>query len=423
MHHAQMHHAHEPRFGMKQVFGDMHGIDWMTTTRKDIPGLARGRRAMRLTALSLWALLVATIGLGNALLWSSVAQAQQRDDTNTGQSATHQPSSRLTESDIARMLPATDMGAGAAMRHGARVDASDDGPATPFDAASIPRNPLAPDADAIGAKSCAACHALESMQAAHSLHVASFRAGGANSGPQAACEACHGPGSEHAKNPAAPGLIIAYTRDAKTPVDVQTRTCLSCHVGGARQHWIGSVHQERGLSCTDCHNPMTRLSAEGVLANESINQVCATCHQDIRAQFNRRSHMPLPEGQMSCVDCHNPHGSITQPLLKTDTVNETCTTCHAEKRGPFLFEHAPVAENCLNCHTPHGSNQENLLALPVPMLCQQCHTNDDHVNDLLTRQSLRSGLVPDERVMERACLSCHSNIHGSNNPNGAKFHQ
>ena len=27
----------------------------------------------------------------------------------------------------------------------------------------------------------------------------------------------------------------------------------------------------------------------------------------------------------------------------------------AEKRGPFLWEHAPVVENCTNCHTPHGS--------------------------------------------------------------------
>jgi DmsE family decaheme c-type cytochrome len=399
------------------------GIGWMTATRKDGLGRNRTRRATGVTALSLTALLAVMIGLGGVLLWSSGAQAQQSDGTNAGQPSAHQPSDRLSESDIARMLPPTDMGAGASMHGGLHARASDDSPATPFDAAPIPQNPLAPGADAIGAKSCAACHALESIQARHSLHVASFRAGSANTGPQAACEACHGPGSAHAKNPAAAGLIIAYTHGAKTPIETQTRTCLSCHVGGARQHWIGSVHQERGLSCTDCHNPMTRQSAEGALANDSINQVCATCHQDVRAQFNRRSHMPLPEGQISCVDCHNPHGSITEPLLKTGTVNETCNTCHAEKRGPFLFEHAPVGENCLNCHSPHGSNQENLLALPVPMLCQQCHTNRDHPNDLLTRQGLRNGLVPDERVMGRSCLSCHSNIHGSNNPNGAKFHQ
>ncbi|TAM61544.1 MAG: DmsE family decaheme c-type cytochrome [Rhodanobacter sp.] len=378
---------------------------------------------MRVMPLSLSALLALITGLGGVLLWSPGTQARQRDATATPDAAVHQPSSRLRQSDIARMLPPTDMGAAAAARRDMPAHAFDGGPATPFDAAAIPNNPLAPDADPIGAKSCVACHALENIQASHSLHVAWFRAGSANTGPQAACEACHGPGSEHAKNPAAPGLIIAFTHDSKTPIGTQTRTCLSCHAGGARQHWLGSVHQTRGLSCSDCHNPMARLSAEGVLAKSSVNEVCATCHQDIRAQFNRRSHMPLPEGQISCVDCHNPHGTITQPLLKTDTVNETCYTCHAEKRGPFIFEHAPVRENCLNCHTPHGSNQENLLALPVPMLCQQCHTGTGHPNDLLTRQSLRSALVPDERVMGRGCLNCHSNIHGSNNPNGAKFHQ
>lgn len=397
----------------------------MMAKRRGTSGMKKGPRTTRMVLLSLTALLVATTALGSLLLWSGSARAQQSSGTSTAEPAVaHQPSSALTESDIARMLPPTDMGSGAAMaHHGAPAHAFDSGSATPFDAASIPDNPLAPHADPIGAKSCAACHALETMQASHSLHVKAFRAGAAGTGPAASCEACHGPGSEHAKDPTAPGLIIAFTHDAKTPVDVQTRTCLSCHAGGARQHWLGSVHQDRGLSCTDCHNPMARLSAEGVLANNSINEVCATCHQDIRAQFNRRSHMPLPEGQISCVDCHNPHGSITSPLLKTDTVNETCYSCHAEKRGPFIFEHAPVRENCLNCHTPHGSNQENLLVLPVPMLCQQCHTNNGHPNDLLTRQNLRNGLVPDERVMERGCLNCHSNIHGSNNPNGAKFHQ
>jgi DmsE family decaheme c-type cytochrome len=183
------------------------------------------------------------------------------------------------------------------------------------------------------------------------------------------------------------------------------------------------VHQSRELSCTDCHNPMLKLSPEGALAKPSINEVCATCHQDIRAKFNRRSHMPLPEGQMACTDCHNPHGSITRPLLKTDTVNETCYTCHAEKRGPFLFEHAPVRQSCLNCHDPHGSNQQTLLVAPIPMLCQQCHTMVRHPNDLQTPAGLGTGSAPDERLIGRGCLTCHTNIHGSNNPSGPKFHK
>ncbi|EIL89387.1 cytochrome C family protein [Rhodanobacter fulvus Jip2] len=364
------------------------------------------------------------LGTGGLLLMSYGAQAQQAAPAPSGSvPADHVFSHQLSQSDIARMLPATDMGANSTRPHNPHSAAMGDSTATPFDAASIPANPLAPNADPVGAKTCVACHAQENVQASHSLHVASFRAGAANSGPQAACESCHGPGSEHAKDPTAPGKIIAFTHDAKTSPQVQAGVCLSCHAGGARQHWIGSIHQTRDLSCTDCHNPMAKLSPEGVLAKSSINEVCSTCHQDIRAKFNRRSHMPLPEGQMACTDCHNPHGSITKPLLKTDTVNETCYTCHAEKRGPFLFEHAPVRANCLNCHDVHGSNQQTLLVAPIPMLCQQCHTMTRHPNDLQTRAGMGTGPSPDERLMGRGCLSCHTNIHGSNNPSGPKFHK
>ncbi|MFC4527475.1 DmsE family decaheme c-type cytochrome [Dyella halodurans] len=379
---------------------------------------------MRLVSLCCAALLSVMLIVAGMLLSPPGAQAQQAAASSAAPpDVQHSASSGLSQGDIARMLPATDMGANAARQKDPHLAPVSDSPATPFDAAPIPVNPLAPNADAIGAKTCVACHAQENIQASHSLHVISFRAGAANSGPQAACETCHGPGSVHAKDPTAPGSIIAYTHESKTPPRVQAGVCLGCHAGGARQHWVGSVHENRGLSCSDCHNPMTRLSPEGLLAASSINEVCASCHQDIRAKFNRRSHMPLPEGQMACTDCHNPHGSITKPLLKTDTVNETCYTCHAEKRGPFLFEHAPVRENCLNCHDVHGSNQQTLLVAPIPMLCQQCHTMTLHPNDLQTPAGLGTGPHPDERIIGRGCLTCHSNIHGSNNPSGPKFHE
>jgi predicted CXXCH cytochrome family protein len=48
------------------------------------------------------------------------------------------------------------------------------------------------------------------------------------------------------------------------------------------------------------------------------------------------------------------------------TVNDTCYQCHAEKRGPFLWEHAPVREDCTNCHSPHGSTQPSLLKARTP---------------------------------------------------------
>lgn len=382
--------------------------------------VARRRPWLRVSARLVLPVIVMVAVAGGMFAGLSRAQVVAGDTAATDQDDdARRLLDRPTASDFARMLPPTDL-AEERPAHG-RMSAADEFPVRPFLSAPAASNPLAADARPIGARTCAGCHQLEDMHASHGLHVRAFAAGAGGVGREGACEACHGPGSEHAKRPGAPGLIIAYTQDSGTPVPLQVDTCLGCHAGGARQHWQGSVHELRALSCTDCHNPMVRLSAEGLLAKSSVNEVCSTCHRDIRVQFNRRSHMPLPEGQLSCVDCHNPHGSFTEPLLKTDTVNGTCYSCHAEKRGPFLFEHAPVRENCLNCHTPHGSNHANLLVLPAPMLCQQCHTNHQHPNDLLTRQNMRDGLVPGERVMGRACLNCHSNIHGSNHPAGPTF--
>jgi len=131
--------------------------------------------------------------------------------------------------------------------------------------------------------------------------------------------------------------------------------------------------------------------------------------------------MPLLEGKLDCTDCHNPHGSATAPLLKADSVNEVCYGCHAEKRGPFIFEHAPVRENCLDCHNPHGSNFEALLTAPRPLLCQQCHAQTGHPAELMTAGNMANGPLPDPRLIGASCQSCHSEVHGSNSPAGARL--
>jgi DmsE family decaheme c-type cytochrome len=359
-----------------------------------------------------WALAMIVLA-GGAFTVNGLAQSQSSLDVPAAQP------------DVESSLPATDLSL--ERTHSSVRAWLDQGGRAPgnFQSASLPLNPLAPDATSVGSKMCVSCHAVEQTQFAHTLHARAFKAGALGGPGDNTCETCHGAGSAHAANPAEAGAIIRFTSGSKTPVSVQTGTCLNCHAAGAREHWLGSVHEARGLSCSDCHNPMARTSPEGLLSKRSINEVCSTCHQDVRAKFNRRSHMPLTEGQMSCVDCHNPHGSLTRPLLKTDTVNATCYSCHAEKRGPFLFEHAPVRGSCLNCHDPHGSNQQTLLAMPMPMLCQQCHTMTRHPNDLQTRVGLGNGPAgaADERLIGRSCLTCHANVHGSNNPSGARHHK
>ena len=277
----------------------------------------------------------------------------------------------------------------------------------------------------VGEKVCVTCHTRENSNFAHTTHAKVFRLNPKNDVQKQVCETCHGPGSKHIENASDHNALIGFTREWGTPVEKQNQQCLTCHAGGQRIHWAGSAHSRQDIACSDCHNPMAKFSATGLLKNASISETCYSCHQQQRAEFRKRSHMPLPEGKISCEDCHNPHGSITRPLLKADSVNAVCYACHAEKRGPFIWEHAPVRESCINCHTPHGSNNDKLLAVSRPQLCQQCHTSTLHPNDLFVASQLPGGKVENinERLLARSCQNCHTQIHGSNSPDGVRFHR
>jgi len=278
----------------------------------------------------------------------------------------------------------------------------------------------------IGEKACIDCHGQENRHFTDTVHAKAFRANPRNDRERQVCESCHGPGSLHAKKTADRTLIISFTKKWGTPLAQQNEACHSCHQGGNRLHWPGSVHAGQQLGCADCHNPMARVSFTGSLAKPTINETCMTCHPQQRNEFSKRSHMPLLEGKMSCVDCHNPHGSATKPLLKAESVNTVCTSCHAEKRGPLLWEHAPVRESCMNCHSPHGSNHDKLLVSARPQLCQQCHSPSvGHPGQFFradqTAAAALVGGVPSQRTIGRSCQNCHSMIHGSNHPAGARL--
>jgi DmsE family decaheme c-type cytochrome len=129
---------------------------------------------------------------------------------------------------------------------------------------------------------------------------------------------------------------------------------------------------------------------------------------------------------MSCSSCHQPHGSVTKALISHLTVNEQCTSCHAEKRGPFLWEHAPVRERCTTCHLPHGSNHDKLLTAARPYLCQQCHSSSTaHSGQFFradqTAAAALAGGTQSPRIIGRSCQNCHTQVHGSNHPSGARF--
>ncbi len=299
--------------------------------------------------------------------------------------------------------------------------------AAPAHAQPVYASTPASGATYVGEKTCIACHGQENTHFTHTTHAKAFRLNPRSDREKQVCEACHGPGSAHARSPKDKSLLVGFTKAWGTPVEKQNSQCLSCHQGGNRLHWAMSIHQSNELGCADCHNPMQRASEKGLLARPTIVETCLQCHQQQGSEFRKRSHMPVLEGKMSCEDCHNPHGSVTAPLLKAESVNVICYTCHAEKRGPFIWEHAPVRDSCLNCHLPHGSNQDKLLAEPRPYLCQKCHDvavghpGASYRADQSAASNLQFGTATNARVVNRACQNCHVQIHGSNHPSGARF--
>jgi DmsE family decaheme c-type cytochrome len=270
----------------------------------------------------------------------------------------------------------------------------------------------------VGADVCKNCHEEAFERFSHTKMGRLFLKQPRNAQEKMACESCHGPGREHAESGGGKGVggMITFARNDPTPVERRNQVCLSCHTKGARLFWQGSPHESRDVACTSCHKVMDDLSPKHQLARANEIETCGTCHLERRAQQMRSSHMPLREGKMTCTSCHNPHGTVTPALLKENSTNDTCFTCHAEKRGPFLWEHAPVLESCTNCHDPHGSNHERMLKTAKPRLCQQCHIETRHPTSPYGRDT---GSL--KFVMGRSCVSCHANIHGSNHPSGFAF--
>ena len=267
-----------------------------------------------------------------------------------------------------------------------------------------------------GAQTCLKCHSTDAkvvpiLQTPHAMQGDKHTPFG-----QEGCEACHGPSAAHVASRANSPNVL-FKGPNKSPVAERNAQCLTCHQAGLRMNWQGSQHQSNDIACNDCHT--IHVAKDPVLVKLTQPEKCFTCHSEQRADSFKYSHHPIREGKVVCADCHNPHGSPGPKLLKEFTVNEVCYTCHMEKRGPLLWEHEPVRESCLNCHTPHGSSQARLLIERPPYLCQECHANGGHQDQPFAGQNLPGQLAANLRLMARGCVNCHSQIHGSNSPNGA----
>jgi DmsE family decaheme c-type cytochrome len=285
--------------------------------------------------------------------------------------------------------------------------------AKPTGAAPVPQ----PKATYVGSEVCLTCHediATAFAQNPHHAVETDKKRGWVGK----ACESCHGPGSNHAGSASAEDI----RNPAKLAPAETTRVCLTCHLGyPAHTGPIQSSHAKNQVACTSCHK-IHANGPFGLVARKpnDVNELCATCHVSVMAQFQKPYTHRIVQGAMTCVDCHNPHGSFRNNLLHSVAANEPgCFKCHADKRGPFAFDHAPVRfEGCATCHEPHGSSNPRMLThQEVRFVCLNCHASLPASQATLKSNGV-IGVVPPAFHDLRSpryqnCAICHQKIHGS----------
>ena len=150
------------------------------------------------------------------------------------------------------------------------------------------------------------------------------------------------------------------------------RLCFECHKEEEFADELVHSPVEDG-ECLECHKP--HHSDQESLLRKPVGELCFGCHDEENFQ-GEVVHSPVEDGE--CMECHNPHHSKGDFLLRK-TVVETCFGCHLpddlnddegvhqEKLGALEKLADPVNAGledlgiCVECHNPHASNHEFLL--------------------------------------------------------------
>ena len=214
-----------------------------------------------------------------------------------------------------------------------------------------------------------------------------------------ACEACHGPGSEHVRLARAgetvageaSGLLALARRGVWTLDAGQDIAQRSAGAGGGQQlDTCGRCHARRGNLGTYRHGqPLSdthRLSLLGEPLYFHDGQI-----RDEVYVYGSFLQSRMHRAGVVCSDCHEPHSNA--PRLDGNAV---CTQCHraAVYDAPAHHHHDPGDESarCVSCHMPArtymgvDARRDHSLRVPRPDLtamigtpnaCNGCHAEKD----------------------------------------------
>ncbi len=246
---------------------------------------------------------------------------------------------------------------------------------------------------------------LPTSRACDGCHFTGFMSRGERVETGISCEACHGPASEHVKNPESQ----IYKASLSDPVR-QNEVCLQCHMrnrdirmkdqnlselyGDARDYPYG---YEAGKALTEF-----KYVAPFVLGKETKEFYANGMGKKNRMQGNEFVHSMKAKHGITCINCHSPH--TLEPTSLKNSGNELCMKCHSF--GSPIGPH----QNNIYDHTKHKPDSKGSLCVECHMPKVGKHTGKSpitvrtHVFGFITPKETLQYNMPNET---NACFSCH----------------
>ena len=220
-----------------------------------------------------------------------------------------------------------------------------------------------------------------------------------------ACESCHGPASDHVKNP----LSSIYKASLSDPMR-QNEVCLQCHMRN-RDKRLEEVNMseifadakdypfdyEAGKSLATY-----KLPAPFTMGHETKEFYANGMGKKNRTQGNEFVHSIKGKHGITCINCHDPH--TLEPTAEKNQGNKLCMKCHTF--GSIIGPH----QNTLEEHTHHKKESKGSLCVECHMPKVGKHTGK---SPLTVRTHLFGFVTPNETIKYKmphktnACFSCH----------------
>jgi len=225
--------------------------------------------------------------------------------------------------------------------------------------------------------------------------------------PSISCESCHGPASEHVKNPDNP-IFKASILDPIRANEV----CLQCHMRNrdkrleefntsVKSLWMNAKDYPSGY---EAGRPLIsyKLPAPSSLGQESKEFWANGSAKKNRTQGNEYVNDAMYKHGITCINCHNPH-SLSNTAQKPQG-NDACLKCHS-----FASVIGPHQDN-LEEHTHHKASSKGSLCIECHMPKTGRHTGK---SPLTVRSHLFSFTYPAQTKaynmppQTNACFACH----------------